>query len=96
LRAILPMLAGTIETAREKGLSGALAGPVSRGDAGIVAKQLALMQRLGGDHATLYALMTRRAIALARRRPSPPDADSLDAMEEAIDLTLKSVARTNA
>ncbi|MGA7812842.1 Rossmann-like and DUF2520 domain-containing protein [Caballeronia sp.] len=96
LRAILPMLAGTIETAREKGLSGALAGPVSRGDAGIVAKQLALMQRLGGDHATLYALMTRRAIALARRRTLPPDPDSLDAMEEAIDLTLKSVARTNA
>ena len=88
LRAVLPMLAGTIETAREKGLPGALAGPVSRGDASIVVKQLALLQALGGDHATLYALMSRRAVALARRRPSPPPAEALDAMERAIDLVL--------
>lgn len=93
LRAVLPMLAGTVETAREKGLPGALAGPVSRGDAGIVAKQLALLQRLGGDHATLYALMSRRAIALARRRQTPPAADALDAMENAIDVTLRAAAR---
>jgi hypothetical protein len=32
--------------------------------------------------------MTRRAIALARRRPSPPPAAALDAMERAIDLVL--------
>jgi predicted short-subunit dehydrogenase-like oxidoreductase (DUF2520 family) len=88
LRAVLPMLAGTIETAREKGLPGALAGPVSRGDASIVVKQLALLQALGGDHATLYALMSRRAVALARRRPSPPPAEALDAMERAIDRVL--------
>jgi predicted short-subunit dehydrogenase-like oxidoreductase (DUF2520 family) len=88
LRAVLPMLAGTIETAREKGLPGALAGPVSRGDASIVVKQLALLQALGGDHATLYALMSRRAVALARRRPSPPPAEALDAMERAINLVL--------
>ncbi len=93
LRAVLPMLAGTVETAREKGLAGALAGPVSRGDAGIVAKQLALLQRLGGDHATLYALMSRRAIALARRRETPPAADALDAMEHAIDVTVRAAAR---
>jgi predicted short-subunit dehydrogenase-like oxidoreductase (DUF2520 family) len=88
LRAVLPMLAGSIETAREKGLPDALAGPVSRGDASIVVKQLALMQSLGGDHATLYALMTRRAIELARRRRSPPSAEALSAMEQAIDLVL--------
>lgn len=88
LRAVLPMLSGSIETAREKGLPGALAGPVSRGDASIVVKQLALLQNLGGDHATLYALMSRRAVALARRRPSPPSAEALDTMERAIDLVL--------
>ena len=49
LRAVLPMLAGTIETAREKGLPGALSGPVSRGDSGIVEKQLDLLTTLGGD-----------------------------------------------
>ncbi|MDR5749924.1 MULTISPECIES: DUF2520 domain-containing protein [unclassified Caballeronia] len=88
LRAVLPMLAGTIETAREKGLAGALAGPVSRGDAGIVDKQLALLDDLGGDHATLYALMTRRTIELARRRPVPPSPNALAAMERSVDRML--------
>jgi predicted short-subunit dehydrogenase-like oxidoreductase (DUF2520 family) len=84
LRAVLPMLAGTIETAREKGLAGALAGPVSRGDSGIVEKQLALLDSLGGDHATLYALMTRRAVDLARRRPVPPSENALAAIERSV------------
>jgi predicted short-subunit dehydrogenase-like oxidoreductase (DUF2520 family) len=88
LRAVLPMLAGTIETAREKGLPGALSGPVSRGDASIVIKQLALLQDLGGDHAALYALLSRRAVALAKRRASPPPAQALDAMSHAIELVL--------
>jgi predicted short-subunit dehydrogenase-like oxidoreductase (DUF2520 family) len=86
LRALLPMLAGTIETARDKGLANALAGPVSRGDAGIVEQQLALLDARGGDHATLYALLTRRAIALAKRRDTPPA--SLDALERAVENTL--------
>jgi predicted short-subunit dehydrogenase-like oxidoreductase (DUF2520 family) len=88
LRALLPMLAGTIETAREKGLPDALSGPVSRGDAGIVVKQLTLLQDLGGDHAALYALLTRRAVTLAKRRASPPPAEALDAMSNAIELVL--------
>ncbi len=86
LRALLPMLTGTIETAREKGLSNALAGPVSRGDAGIVERQLDLLDQMGGDHATLYALMTRRAVELARRRATPPA--GLDAVERGVDALL--------
>ncbi|TKC91684.1 DUF2520 domain-containing protein [Trinickia terrae] len=86
LRALLPMLAGTIETARDKGLAGALAGPVSRGDAGVVEKQLALFETMGGDHAALYALLTRRAVALARQRAKPPA--SLDAIEAAVEASL--------
>jgi predicted short-subunit dehydrogenase-like oxidoreductase (DUF2520 family) len=88
LRAVLPMLAGTIETARAKGLPGALAGPVSRGDTSVVEKQLALLQDMGGDHAALYALMTRRAVGLARRRAVPPAAEALAAMDRAVDTTL--------
>ena len=68
LRALLPMLAGTIETARDRAAN-ALSGPVSRGDTGIVERQLALLETRGGDHATLYALLTRRAIALAAHAP---------------------------
>jgi predicted short-subunit dehydrogenase-like oxidoreductase (DUF2520 family) len=86
LRALLPMLAGTIETAREKGLANALAGPVSRGDAQVLAQQLTRFEATGGDHATLYALLTRRAISLARQRATPPA--QLDAIEAAVEATL--------
>jgi predicted short-subunit dehydrogenase-like oxidoreductase (DUF2520 family) len=87
LRALLPMLAGTIETARDKGLPGALAGPVSRGDSGLVRQQLALFEGLGGDHATLYGLLTRRAIELARHRDAPPA--GLEAIAGAVEESLE-------
>ncbi|WP_345811433.1 DUF2520 domain-containing protein [Paraburkholderia sp. PREW-6R] len=74
LRALLPMLSGTIEAARDKGLPNALAGPVSRGDTGVVQKQLALLESFGGDHAALYGLMSRRAVGLAERRATSPAA----------------------
>jgi len=86
LRALLPMLAGTVEAAREKGLAGALSGPVSRGDAATLARQLATFEALGGDHAALYALLTRRAVALARRRENPPP--SIDAIDALVEATL--------
>ncbi|KVE34769.1 DUF2520 domain-containing protein [Burkholderia sp. TSV86] len=89
LRALLPMLAGTLETARDKGLANALSGPVSRGDAGVVARQLARLASQGGDHAAFYALHTRRALALARRRtPSSVPPASLDAIERAVAASL--------
>jgi predicted short-subunit dehydrogenase-like oxidoreductase (DUF2520 family) len=86
LRALLPMLSGTIETARDKGLPAALAGPVSRGDTGVVEKQLALLESLGGDHAALYGLLTRRAVGLAERRATPPAA--IGAISEAVEESL--------
>ncbi|MGN6648808.1 Rossmann-like and DUF2520 domain-containing protein [Trinickia sp.] len=86
LRALLPMLAGTVEAARAKGLSGALAGPVSRGDAALLERQLAAFEGLGSDHALLYALLTRRALSLARSRPAPPA--SLEAMTRAVHASL--------
>jgi predicted short-subunit dehydrogenase-like oxidoreductase (DUF2520 family) len=86
LRALLPMLAGTIETARDKGLPNALAGPVSRGDAGVVEKQLALLEGFGGDHAALYGLLTRRAVNLARHRATPPA--TIEAISEAVEESL--------
>ncbi|MEX3895352.1 Rossmann-like and DUF2520 domain-containing protein [Paraburkholderia sp. BR10954] len=86
LRALLPMLAGTIETARDKGLPNALAGPVSRGDTGVVEKQLALLESFDGDHAALYGLLTRRAVNLARRRTAPPA--TIEAISEAVEESL--------
>ncbi|VVE18059.1 NADP oxidoreductase [Pandoraea capi] len=68
--AIWPLVMGTLEAARERGLSGALAGPVSRGDVGIVQRHTEALAAMGGNHATLYSLLTLRAIHLARQRPN--------------------------
>jgi predicted short-subunit dehydrogenase-like oxidoreductase (DUF2520 family) len=81
LAALWPMLEGTLKTARDRGLSSALAGPVSRGDAAVVERQLERLQQLGDEHARLYAQMTRRAVRLARaRKPMPGALDAIDAM----------------
>jgi predicted short-subunit dehydrogenase-like oxidoreductase (DUF2520 family) len=81
LAALWPMLEGTLKTARDRGLSSALAGPVSRGDAAVVERQLERLQQLGGEHARLYAQMTRRAVRLARaRKPMPGALDAIDAL----------------
>ncbi|BCZ76947.1 hypothetical protein PTKU64_06220 [Paraburkholderia terrae] len=95
LRALLPMMAGTLETARDRGLANALAGPVSRGDLGVVEKQLSLMEEMGGDHGALFGLMSRRAVALARQRATPPVAvDAIGAaVERSLSRTLKGAAK---
>jgi predicted short-subunit dehydrogenase-like oxidoreductase (DUF2520 family) len=95
LRALLPMLSGTVEAARAKGLPGALAGPVARGDAGVLERQLAAFEALGQDHGALYALLTRRCLALARRRTPPPA--SMEAMADAVQASLqRSLSRVQA
>ncbi|VVD79020.1 Rossmann-like and DUF2520 domain-containing protein [Pandoraea fibrosis] len=81
--AMWPLVMGTLSAARDRGLAGALAGPVSRGDAGIVARHTDALAAMGGNHATLYSLLTLRAIHLARQRPNA-DAAALDAIAHTI------------
>ncbi len=66
LQALLPMARGTLDAAASKGLSAAVAGPVSRGDAGVIARHLAAFAALGPDHAALYREFTRRQIELVQ------------------------------
>jgi predicted short-subunit dehydrogenase-like oxidoreductase (DUF2520 family) len=64
LQALLPMAHGTLAAAQSKGLSAAVAGPTSRGDAGVVARHLAALEALGPEHAALYREFTRRQLVL--------------------------------
>jgi predicted short-subunit dehydrogenase-like oxidoreductase (DUF2520 family) len=66
LQALLPMARGTLDAASAKGLSAAVAGPVSRGDAGVIARHLAAFTALGPEHAALYREMTRRQLELVQ------------------------------
>jgi len=77
LQALLPLAHGTLAAAASKGLSAAVAGPVSRGDAGVIARHLAAFEALGAEHAALYREMTQRQLALvqATRRLSDEQAE---------------------
>jgi len=69
--AMWPLVDGTLAAARARGLAGALAGPVSRGDGGVIDKHLQALEARGADHAALYTALTRRALALAAERGAP-------------------------
>jgi predicted short-subunit dehydrogenase-like oxidoreductase (DUF2520 family) len=64
LPALVPLLRGAVENLEKKGLPGALTGPVVRGDAGVVSRQL---DALSGDARELYRLLSRRLLAIARQ-----------------------------
>lgn len=66
LQALLPLAQGTLAAAASKGLSAAVAGPVSRGDAGVIAQHLAAFDALGPEHAALYREMTLRQLSLVQ------------------------------
>ena len=66
LEALLPLARGTLQSAEARGLAAALAGPISRGDAGVVASHLRALDRLGGAHGAFYREFSRRQLKLAR------------------------------
>jgi predicted short-subunit dehydrogenase-like oxidoreductase (DUF2520 family) len=66
LQALLPMARGTLAAAASKGLSAAVAGPLSRGDAGVIERHLAAFAALGPEHAALYREMTMRQLDLVQ------------------------------
>lgn len=66
LQALLPMARGTLDAAASKGLSAAVAGPISRGDAGVIARHLAAFNALGPEHADLYREFTHRQLELVQ------------------------------
>jgi len=76
LQALLPLAQGTLAAAASKGLSAAVAGPVSRGDAGVIARHLAAFEALGPEHAALYREMTQRQLALVQQTRRLSDAQA--------------------
>lgn len=66
LQALLPLARGTLQAAEKRGLAGALSGPVSRGDVGVVAGHLQVLDSLGAEHGAFYRELSRRQLDLAR------------------------------
>lgn len=84
LAALLPLSRGVLENAKAKGLPGALAGPISRGDAGVLHKHLDALAALGPQHEAFYRELSRRQLDLARRS-GRLDAEALERMQAAIE-----------
>lgn len=67
MEALLGLAAGTVENLRRAGLPGALTGPVERGDAAMVRRHLAAMDR---ETAALYRALGRETVRVARAKGS--------------------------
>ncbi len=65
LQALLPLAHGTLRTVAGKGLAGALSGPVSRDDVGVVNQHLKALATLGPEHTAFYSELTARQLPLA-------------------------------
>lgn len=68
LVALLPLARRTLDTAAAKGLAGALAGPISRGDAAIVALHMSDLARLDSQFLEFYRSVSVRQLRLAKER----------------------------
>ena len=79
LKALLPLVRGTIENLEAVGLPDALTGPVARGDVGTIERNLKALAEFSPEQVDLYTELARRTIPIARAKGtlSEPDAKRL-------------------
>ena len=84
LRALLPLVRGTVRNLERQGLPAALTGPVARGDVGTVEENLSALERQPEELVAVHQAMTRRTLRLAREkgRISEDDAAGILALLE--------------
>lgn len=70
VRALLPLVRGTLDNVETRGLADALTGPIARGDADTVRLHLA---RLSAEDRGLYCALGREALRVAARAGLPAD-----------------------
>lgn len=83
LRAVLPLIKGTLHNIETLGVPDALTGPIMRGDAETVQDHLAAMQQRSPDLIRLYKELARQTVEVAR------DKGSIDRQkaDELLDMT---------
>jgi predicted short-subunit dehydrogenase-like oxidoreductase (DUF2520 family) len=64
---LLPLVEGTIANVRTVGAARALTGPVRRGDAGTVRRNIDALKETDRDWIEAYRLLARRSLVLAER-----------------------------
>ena len=84
LRALLPLVRGTIENLEAIGLPDALTGPIARGDVGTVERHLSALREVAPGLIPMYKELARRAIPIAQAKGTLDDAGAarlLDRLE---------------
>lgn len=79
LKAVLPLIKGTLANIERLGVPSALTGPIARGDAPTVRGQIAALRRRAPELLDLYRELARETIAVAREQGgiSPEAAETL-------------------
>jgi predicted short-subunit dehydrogenase-like oxidoreductase (DUF2520 family) len=82
LRALLPLLRGSVDNVEKLGLAGALGSVVARGDVGTIRRHLAALAASAPESLDLYRLLSRRTIpvALAKGTLKPETAREIEAL----------------
>jgi len=84
LRALLPLVRGTVENLEAIGLPNALTGPIARGDVGTVERHLSALREVAPNLIPLYKELARGTIPIAQAKGTLDDADAarlLDRLE---------------
>ena len=68
LKALLPLVRGTIENLESVGLPNALTGPIARGDIGTVERHISSLREVARDELPVYKELARRAIPIAQAK----------------------------
>ena len=74
LRALLPLVRGTLNNLERIGLPDALTGPIARGDAGTISRHLEALGRVAPELLPVYKELARRTIPIARAKGSLDEA----------------------
>ena len=83
LGALQPLVSGTMNNIRARGTTGALTGPIVRGDVDTVRAHVEALRSLTGTELHLYRSLGRHALEIARRRDTL-DAETIEALREAL------------
>lgn len=74
LAALMPLARGALDAASQRGLPGAIAGPVARGDARVLAAHLQVMEARDADALQLYRWLSQRQLDLLADSGKPEPA----------------------
>lgn len=73
LRALMPLIRGTVKNIEALGIPDALTGPISRGDAEVVEMHLRALSRVAREKTALYAELGRYTVSIARQKGTVDD-----------------------